>query len=81
MSRTGDQPPGLAVTGSGTRDEAVACVNDHWSASDGDGPRVWIVGLDLAYHEDPEYWAHTIYHGAGSSWWRLDGPSGPLPPP
>jgi hypothetical protein len=35
-------------------DEAVARINRHWSG-------IWIVGLDLAYHETAERWAERIY--------------------
>ncbi|WP_067812703.1 hypothetical protein [Actinomadura kijaniata] len=44
-----------------THEEAVAQVNRHWSDNGPDAkPRVWIVGLDIAYHELPEYWAERI---------------------
>lgn len=45
--------------------EAVARVNRHWSqpGADGQVPGVWIVGLDLVYHEEPGYWARRIYYG------------------
>ncbi|GAA1532645.1 hypothetical protein GCM10009678_13710 [Actinomadura kijaniata] len=44
-----------------TREEAVAQVNRHWSDNGPDPkPRVWIVGLEIAYHELPEYWAERI---------------------
>ncbi|MGK5553679.1 hypothetical protein ACSNOI_18865 [Actinomadura kijaniata] len=45
-----------------TREEAVAQVNRHWSDNGPNPkPRVWIVGLDIAYHELPEYWAKLIH--------------------
>jgi hypothetical protein len=37
-----------------TRDEAVARINRHWAT-------VWIVGLDIAYHREPDWWADHIY--------------------
>ncbi|SDM58405.1 hypothetical protein [Allokutzneria albata] len=45
-----------------TRAEAVARVNRQWSdpGPDGRTPRVWIVGLDIAYHEDAAYWARHM---------------------
>jgi hypothetical protein len=51
-----------------TRDEAVAAINRQWSNGEPDGrtPRVWIVGLDIAYHETPGYWAARILHGDSS---------------
>jgi hypothetical protein len=47
--------------------EAVERINQHWSRpSPGKpAPRVWIVGEDLAYHEDPDYWAHVIIEQTG----------------
>jgi hypothetical protein len=62
--------------------EAVARINRHWSATlAGDGPRVWIVGQDLVYHETPEFWAHDIYYGPNSGWWLPGTTHTPLPPP
>ena len=51
--------------------EAVARVNRHWSraGTGGQVPRVWIVGLDLAYHEDADHWARTIYYAPAYPWW------------
>lgn len=42
-----------------SRSEAVARVNRQWSQADPPDriPRVWIVGLDIACHEDADYWA------------------------
>jgi hypothetical protein len=63
--------------------EAVARVNRHWSQPDGDGrvPMLWIVGLDLVYHEEPDYWARTIYYGPNCDWWVPGQALIPLPPP
>jgi hypothetical protein len=63
--------------------EAVARVNRHWSQADADGrvPRVWIVGLDLVYHEEPDHWARRIYYGPNSNWWVPGQQLIPLPPP
>ncbi|WP_156934773.1 hypothetical protein [Pseudonocardia spinosispora] len=65
------------------RDEAVARVNRQWSVpgESGDVPRVWIVGLSIAYHEDPHTWAGNIYYGHGSRWWDPSSTPSPLPPP
>ncbi len=66
-----------------THEEAVARINRHWSrpGQGGREPLVWIVGIDIAYHETPGYWAHTIYYGPDSRWW-VSGPApAPLPPP
>lgn len=45
-----------------TLPEAIERINRHWSKPDPGkpAPRVWIAGLDLAYHEDPGYWARVI---------------------
>jgi len=63
--------------------EAVARVNRHWSQAGADGrvPRVWVVGLDLVYHEEADYWAHRIYYGPDSLWWLPGQQLIPLPPP
>jgi hypothetical protein len=43
--------------------EAVARINRHWSQPDPSGrlPRIWIVGLDLAYHQTRDEWAGDMY--------------------
>ena len=63
--------------------EAVARVNRHWSVPGDSGrtPRVWIVGMAIAYHETPEFWAHDIYYGPDSRWWAPEPALTPLPPP
>jgi hypothetical protein len=52
----------IALAARITLQEAIERINQHWSkpAPGRPAPRVWIVGLDLAYHEDPEYWARVI---------------------
>lgn len=66
-----------------SRGEAVARVNRQWShaGSPGRVPRVWIVGLDLVYHEDAHHWAGAIYYGPDTYWWKPDANLQPLPPP
>jgi hypothetical protein len=66
-----------------TRHEAVARINRQWSepGDDGRAPRVWIVGMDIAYHETHEWWARTIYYGKESYWWTPGANPTPLPPP
>ena len=44
-------------------------------------PRIWIVGLDLAYHQTPDGWAGDIYYGKDSHWWRPEGRPSAIPPP
>ena len=63
--------------------EAVARVNRHWSQAGPDErvPSVWIVGLDLVYHEEPDYWARCIYCGPNCDWWVPGEELVPLPPP
>ena len=39
-----------------------------------------IVGEDIIYHEDEDYWARTIYYGKDSSWWIADRAAKDLPP-
>lgn len=63
--------------------EAVARINRQWSEPDdrGRAPSVWIVGLNIAYHETPEYWAGHIYYGGEGRWWDPAAGVQPLPPP
>ena len=63
--------------------EAVARINRQWSKPGPSGrvPRIWIVGLDLAYHQTPDDWAGDIYYGKGSRWSHPDTHPRPLPPP
>lgn len=63
--------------------EAVARVNRQWSEPDERGvvPRVWIVGLDIAYHDTVADWASKIYFGHQPRWWDPDAGLKPLPPP
>ena len=63
--------------------EAVARVNRQWSRPGPSGrvPRIWIVGLDLAYHQTPDDWAGDFYCGKDSHWWHPEAHPRPLPPP
>jgi hypothetical protein len=65
------------------RAEAVARINRQWPEPDAPGrvPRVWIVGLDLVYHETEAFWAADIYYGHGSFWWLPDAHPRSLPSP
>jgi hypothetical protein len=64
-----------------TPGEAVARIIRHWCEADDDGrtPRIWIVGADIVYHEDPDFWARHIYYG--THWWPPGETPTPLPPP
>lgn len=64
-------------------EEAVARINRDWSqpGSDGRVPRIWIVGLDIAYHETPAYWAYNMYYGHGARRWTPGAEPMPVPPP
>ena len=66
-----------------SRREAVDRVNRQWSEPDARGvvPRVWIVGLDIAYHDTASQWASNIYFGGQSRWWDPAAGLEPLPPP
>ena len=46
--------------------EARARIEQAWgnlAAGEIGGPE------ELAFHEEPSYWAHTIYYGKSSCWW------------
>ena len=66
-----------------TYTEAVARINRQWSTPGASGrePRIWIVGLDIAYHQSPADWAGDIYYGQHSLWRLPDAHPRPLPPP
>ncbi|HEU0238005.1 MAG TPA: hypothetical protein VFR11_01830 [Micromonosporaceae bacterium] len=63
--------------------EAVARVNRAWSDPDDTGrvPRIWIVGLDILYHDTAEDWAVRIYYGDQPRWWDSRAGLQPMPPP
>ena len=63
--------------------EAVARVNRAWSDPNDNGrvPRVWIVGLDILYHDTAEDWAGRIYYGDQPRWWDPEAGLQPIPPP
>jgi hypothetical protein len=52
----------IVLTARITLQEAIERINQHWSepAPGRPAPRTWIVGEDIVYHEDPEYWALVI---------------------
>ena len=66
-----------------SRREAIGRVNRLWSEPDARGvvPRVWIVGLDIAYHDTAAQWAAKIYFGGQPRWWDPEADLEPLPPP
>jgi hypothetical protein len=46
-----------------SEEEAVGRVNRQWN-------RMTLTGQHVIYHEDEDYWAHTIYYGRNSQWWE-----------
>ncbi|HZD99721.1 MAG TPA: hypothetical protein VE132_16340 [Micromonosporaceae bacterium] len=66
-----------------SRHEAVARVDHQWSEPDSRGvvPRVWIVGLDIAYHDTAAQWASRIYFGDQPRWWDPEAGLEPIPAP
>jgi len=64
-----------------TPGEAVARIVRHWCEPGDDRrtPRTWIVGSDIAYHEEPDFWAKHIYYG--THWWPPGETPTPLPAP
>ncbi len=46
-----------------SKEEAIGRINRDWKGQE-------IVGMDVIYHEDEEYWAKEIYYGHDSRWWK-----------
>lgn len=63
--------------------DAVGRINRQWSEPDGRGvvPRVWIVGLDIAYHDTAAQWASRIYFGDHARPRKPQVGLEPVPPP
>ncbi len=58
-----------------SKSEAIGRINRDWDS-------LVLVGQDdVIYHEDPEYWAKTIYYGKDSFWWLNKGSLKPRPYP
>jgi hypothetical protein len=68
LSFCGEMADAMVSSFGVARDEAVAHINRRWSHSwpRGRSSRVWVVGLDIVYHETPEYWAAHHYTQDGS---------------
>jgi hypothetical protein len=68
LSFCGEMADAMVSSFGVARDEAVAHINRRWSHSGprGRSSRVWVVGLDIVYHETPEYWAAHHYTQDGS---------------
>jgi hypothetical protein len=69
-----------------SRSGAVARVNRQFSQPEnpsGRIPRIWIVGLDIVYHDEQVEWAAGIYYGFEGRLWDADADADrrPLPPP
>jgi hypothetical protein len=58
----------IVLTADISLQEAIERINQHWSrpAPGKPAPRIWIVGLALAYHETPSYWARCILQQTGA---------------
>lgn len=54
--------------------EALGRLNRAWRG-------ISIVGDDIVYHEDEEFWAFNIYYGHDSFWWQNPPELKPLPYP
>ena len=57
-----------------TEEEAVGRINKAWE---------WLepIGSDLIQHEEPSYWAKTIYYGRGVHWLLGEDELEPIPYP
>lgn len=61
--------------------EVVGRVNRHWADQEFFDIAREDKEYNMAYHELPHFWAHTIYYG-GALWWLQDGkPLTPVPYP
>lgn len=60
-----------------TRAEAVGRLNKFWAGQDFRGE----LDLNLLTHEEPTYWAKTIYYGRNVSWWKGEDDLRPEPYP
>jgi hypothetical protein len=56
------------------RDEAIGRINNAWEGND-------FLGIDVRFHETPDFWANDIYYGADSFWWKYPSDLKPLPYP
>ncbi|MBL0389095.1 hypothetical protein JJB07_21100 [Tumebacillus sp. ITR2] len=50
-----------------TKEESVGRINEEFMNND------FIDEDDLRFHESDKYWAHLIYYGHNSLWWRREG--------
>lgn len=60
-----------------TRDEAVGRLNRFWQGQDFSKK----LKVDLLKHEDPDFWAKTIYYGRDVQWWKGEDGLNPEPYP
>jgi hypothetical protein len=60
-----------------TKDEAVGRVNRFWRCQDFSKK----LKVDLLKHEDPTFWAKTIYYGRDVQWWKDENDLEPDPYP
>ena len=58
-----------------SEEEAAGRIDRHWKGQQ-------IVGPDnMVYHEEPDFWANTVYYGPEAFWWMEDVELNPLPYP
>jgi hypothetical protein len=60
-----------------TRSEAVGRLNRFWSGQDFSEE----LDVNLLRHEEPDYWAKTVYYGRDVPWWKGEDGLEPEPYP
>ncbi len=60
-----------------TIDEAIGRINRFWKDRDITSE----VEVNMLLHEEPDYWAKTVYYGRNSTWWLGEEGLEPLPYP
>lgn len=60
-----------------TRAEAVGRLNRFWAGRNFSNE----LSVNLLMHEEPDYWAKTIYYGPNTPWWKGEEGLKPQPYP
>jgi hypothetical protein len=60
-----------------TRAEAVGRLNRFWAGQNFSDE----LSVNLLMHEEPDYWAKTIYYGPNTPWWKGEEGLKPRPYP